>query len=809
MTQQIATSTPEPIPEPVSSQPPSPEHLWAWLAFFGLVGWTGFWTLVFQYGTLFVAWMGDISKMGVEQVTVLAVALFLIPTVGIPLLLAWWLIRWPRLRSLLMTLLWALLISTLLLLPRIFLPPFASYVPPTLRILFGLILAVLLLVNAHRRGHLGQCHLGALGLAGVIGFIFLMPWLIDGALGSPWDVFIDALQAFTLALLMAALAALLMPALAQTSPSGRHNLFLGGLTLSTAGLLIGGSWGQMDYQALLLAILPGIGFPLALFGMNQRRYPLGAALLLGWLATLGPLAFTDPIELNLYSIVTQESAKWAMVAMGWNLAWGSLLTILLLLLAEKLLRPRLVLAWAAGSGALLIIAALVYFLIGQPGFYGDDFFVVMKDQADLSQAQTIQDVDERRSWVYHTLVEQAETSQADLIAWLEARHIPYTRHYLTNGIEVHASAPRRWQISQRADVARILYSPELRPVPQLAPMEPGTQAAPTGPTWGLEMMEVPRVWDELGVRGAGIVVGQSDSGVDASHPALADGYRGAIMGSDDYNWLDPWYGKPQPYDLNGHGTHTLGTVLGNQDIGVAPDATWFACANLVRAFGSPAYYLTCMEFMLAPWPQQGDAFRDGRPDLAADVSTNSWGCPPRIEGCDQEVLYPAVQALRAAGIFFVAAAGNEGPACNSEQTPPGNYSNTILTVGALNPQGELATFSSRGPETLSPDGARGPDLIAPGVDVLSAWPGGRWASNSGTSMATPHVAGVVALMWSANPALRGQVEATERILLETTHPYPGAPDSCGDPDERPHPSYGYGVINAYEAVKKAMAYTGP
>jgi subtilisin family serine protease len=140
------------------------------------------------------------------------------------------------------------------------------------------------------------------------------------------------------------------------------------------------------------------------------------------------------------------------------------------------------------------------------------------------------------------------------------------------------------------------------------------------------------------------------------------------------------------------------------------------------------------------------------------------------------------------------------------QTPPGNYANTIMAVGALNRYGDIAMFSNRGPETHSPDGARGPDLLAPGVQVLSAWPDGGWNSIEGTSMAAPHVAGVVALMWSANPALRGNIEVTERILLETASPYQGIPDDCSQPGQLPDPAFGYGVVNAYEAVKAALAW---
>ena len=94
-------------------------------------------------------------------------------------------------------------------------------------------------------------------------------------------------------------------------------------------------------------------------------------------------------------------------------------------------------------------------------------------------------------------------------------------------------------------------------------------------------------------------------------PELANSYRGR-NGDHNFNWYDPWYGAQQPQDINGHGTHTLGSVLGNST-GVAPDAQWIACANLARNLGNPAYYLDCMQFMLAPFPLGGSPFSDGDP----------------------------------------------------------------------------------------------------------------------------------------------------------------------------------------------------
>ncbi|HEY52918.1 MAG TPA: S8 family serine peptidase, partial [Caldilineae bacterium] len=182
----------------------------------------------------------------------------------------------------------------------------------------------------------------------------------------------------------------------------------------------------------------------------------------------------------------------------------------------------------------------------------------------------------------------------------------------------------------------------------------------------------------------------------------------------------------------------------------------------------------------------------------------SWGCPPSLEGCDQLTLWQAADALRKAGIFFVAAAGNDGPACDSMETPPGNY-DIVFSVGAIDSAGDLADFSSRGPDTQAPDASGSPELLAPGVEVLSAWPGEQWQYSPGTSMAAPHVAGVVALMWSANPNLRGDIDATERILLETAAPYTGINDGCGVPGERPDSGAGYGIVDAYAAVQRALS----
>jgi len=184
------------------------------------------------------------------------------------------------------------------------------------------------------------------------------------------------------------------------------------------------------------------------------------------------------------------------------------------------------------------------------------------------------------------------------------------------------------------------------------------------------------------------------------------------------------------------------------------------------------------------------------------VINNSWGCP-ELEGCDPDSFLYAVRGLRAAGVFVVVSAGNDGPACNTLNTPPAIY-DEAFSVGAIDRYVQIASFSSIGPVTADGSGRTKPDILAPGVDVLSSTPGTTYASFSGTSMAGPHVVGVVALMWSANPALIGDIERTEQILIDTASPYTGVLPDCPGANQMPSTVSGYGVVDAYNAVLAAM-----
>jgi subtilisin family serine protease len=451
---------------------------------------------------------------------------------------------------------------------------------------------------------------------------------------------------------------------------------------------------------------------------------------------------------------------------------------------------------------------LLYFFVGQPGWHGERLYVILADQANVSAATAIADPVERRAFVYQTLTHHADATQAELRRSLDSAGIDYKPYYLVNALEVDAGPFVRRRLESRPEVDRVLDSPELRPLPEPPPLSRGSADPPVEPQWNLVEIGASRVWEAFGARGQGIVIGQSDSGADGAHPELRDQYRGHQPDSpegDDYNWLDPWYATTSPTDRGGHGTHTLGSVLG-RTVGVAPEATWIGCVNLARNLGNAPRYLDCLQFLLAPFAQGGDPLRDGRPELGANVLNNSWGCP-ELEGCDPDALLPAVRGLRAAGVFVVASAGNEGSACSSISAPISLY-DEVFTVGAIDEFGAVAPFSSRGPVTADGSGRTKPDVVAPGVEVLSAMPDGTYGFNDGTSMAGPHVAGVVALLWSANPSLIGNIDLTEQILVQTAQPVAAGQSgaiNCGEPDEQPNNTVGYGLVDAYAAVARALA----
>ncbi|MFW6068070.1 MAG: S8 family serine peptidase [Chloroflexota bacterium] len=740
--------------------------------------------------------------------TVVQGILLLLPLA--PLALAW---KQPSYR--LIFRLWALAALFGLLASVVHLPGATQgYLSIGLQIAVALIFAIALALIGRRAPNYEAGESGrysSLALALVLTPFLLAPWVISGAFGGPLEAVLNLIAA----LLFGLCSALLLRRLSALAPvkTGLDNRLraLGGFVAGAILLPMSASYGFGGNQLLMLLAVPAVGW-LAVTMLGRRREAIGLTLLVG-LSAAGPLLFVDPREMALaisFGLFSTLAAAFRAAVIAMLLAWiagGFFLSWRWLGRRQGYAdKPRSnAPAWTTALAALPAWLALVlaYTFLGNSGFYGDRLFVVMDDQADVSAAQQLGDVSGRRAFVYETLTTHAEETQDDIRADLARWGIAYTPYYLVNGLEVEGGPIVRTWLESRPDVDRVLYSPILRPAPP-EEMEQATVAAPTEPPWNVSFTGADAVWRDFGVRGAGVVIGQSDSGVQWDHPELLDAYRG---GADehDYNWYDPWNHTQQPVDTSGHGTHTLGTVLGNVT-GIAPDASWFGCANLARNVGSTPYYLDCLQFMLAPFPLGGDPFADGDASLGANVLNNSWGCPD-LEGCDDESLLPAVTAMRHAGTFVVVSGGNEGPACSSLDSPPAIY-DQVLSVGAVDRSGNITFFSSRGPVTIDGSNRTKPDLVAPGFDIVSAMPQDDYRAWQGTSMAGPHVAGVVALMWSANPDLIGDIERTEQILIDSAQPPPVQTSSCSDDNTLPNNTFGYGLVDAYAAVQEAMALSG-
>lgn len=620
----------------------------------------------------------------------------------------------------------------------------------------------------------------------LIAGIGFAPFAIYGSFGSFGDAFLSLLASIAFGLLAATLI-----------ESTTGNLFLDGVGIGAVLALLGSAIGYDGAQLLLLAILPAFAFAISALMPSKLAAAAAVSLL-----TFAGLALFDPTELTIVlGDILGVAAKASGIVILIGLVTSAIALILRFATASSYeLRTKRMVGWA-GAGLIWLLVITTFFMFGNPGNYSDRLFVILKDQTDISDVADIQNRDERLSAAYENLTDHANETQAELRKFFDTVGVEYTSYYLENAMEVRGGSLVRLYLMTRPEVDRVIPSPRLRAVPEDSP-SPGPLTDVDGSVqWNISMIGADRVWNEFNVQGEGIVVGQSDSGVDGTHPAIQDRYRGMTQG-DDYNWFDPWDGTTSPNDEGGHGTHTMGTILGADGIGVAPKAQWIGCVNLDRNLANPALYLDCMQFMLAPFPQGGDPLQDGDPTKAAHVMNNSWGCPS-IEGCDPNTLLYAVDNLRYAGIFVVASTGNDGPSCETVESPLSLY-DSVFSVGAIDQFGDMAPFSSRGPVTADDSDRIKPDIVAPGVNILSSLPNGTYGSNSGTSMAGPHIVGVVALIWSAQPDLIGDIDATEQLIIDTAQPYTGDSSIGCFTGDNPSNAYGYGVVDVYEAVKKAL-----
>nr|HID13514.1 hypothetical protein [Anaerolineae bacterium] len=301
--------------------------------------------------------------------------------------------------------------------------------------------------------------------------------------------------------------------------------------------------------------------------------------------------------------------------------------------------------------------------------------------------------------------------------------------------------------------------------------------------WNIARVRADQVWNALHISGTGAVVAGMDTGVDWLHPALQANYRG-YNPHGPANHVGNWYdatdgGALYPVDGHGHGSHTLGAIVGQEGIGVAPGARWIAVKVLNnQGYGYDSWIHQGFQWLLAP---------GGDPAKAPDVVNCSWG----NDNGYLTTFQPDLQALRTAGIFAVFANGNAGPGEGTVGSPASLPE--AFAVGASDFDDEVASFSSRGP---SPWGEIRPHVVAPGVNVRSALPGGAYGLLSGTSTATPHVAGVVALLRAVSPTL--SITHTAYVLTSTAVPLTITV---------PNNDSGWGRVDGFAAVA-AIAHPG-
>jgi subtilisin family serine protease len=432
--------------------------------------------------------------------------------------------------------------------------------------------------------------------------------------------------------------------------------------------------------------------------------------------------------------------------------------------------------------------------------HGSDatFWAILTTKANLSRAPSIHNRTARGKFVMDELRGVADKSQRGLENMLVQRGVNHKPFWIINAIRITAGEAVLKDVAARPEVESILAD-RTYTIPD--PVSGTAQASVNSVEWNIDRIRAPQVWSTFGDRGDNIVVANIDTGVQYNHPALVAQYRGNLGGGNfdhNYNWFDPSNvcGSPSlvPCDNNGHGTHTMGTMVGDDgnpgtnQIGVAPHARWIAAKGCESNSCSNAALLAAGQWVLAPTDLNG---QNPRPDLRPDIVNNSWG------GGGNDPFYQAtVNAWIASGIFPSFSNGNSGPSCGTSGSP-GDFPNTY-SAGAFDINNVIASFSSRGPSAFG--GEIKPNIAAPGVDVRSSVPNNSYAAFSGTSMAAPHLSGTVALMWAAAPALERDIPAT-RALLDSTA-IDTSDLSCGG-TAADNNVWGEGRLDAFAAVDQS------
>ena len=457
--------------------------------------------------------------------------------------------------------------------------------------------------------------------------------------------------------------------------------------------------------------------------------------------------------------------------------------------------------------------------------------ILLADQADVSAAYSMNDQDARGWFVYNTLTQHAARTQAALQEFLKTQGVTYQSFWAANMIVATGDRQLVESLAARSDVARVDSNRPARWIekPEISDFHDASRKnAPEAAELGVTNVNAPAVW-ALGFTGQNIVVGNEDTGMRWDHNALKPKYRGwnGVTADHNFNWHDSihsgggtcGFNSVVPCDDQGHGTHTTGTTVGDDgagnQVGVAPGAKWIGCRNMDQGNGTPATYTECFQFFIAPTDLSN---ANANPALRPHVINNSWGCPVS-EGCTTGgELETIVNNTQASGIFVVVSAGNSGSACSTVSDAPAIY-DASFSVGATSAStNTLTSFSSRGPSLFYTPNLLKPNISAPGNAVRSALRTSisSYGTMSGTSMAGPHVVGVVALLWSARPTISRNIQQTKLILQNTANPgvTVSPAQTCGGTlastpgtSAIPNNSFGWGRIDALAAYNAAPTAT--
>ena len=438
-----------------------------------------------------------------------------------------------------------------------------------------------------------------------------------------------------------------------------------------------------------------------------------------------------------------------------------------------------------------------------------DYIIRFSEQADLSRAYSM-DWDSRGVFVYNTLLDTANRTQKNAKAILEAAGLKYQT--LIGGNDLYVWSGTLTDTNAIAALPEVYFIRATRtytidPVEISTPLENiswagdylannamATVGYSTNATidWGIMDTKADQFWTAYGIKGAGVKVANIDTGVQWNHPGLINQFACPGDPTNANCWLDPSNicGSGGACDNVGHGTHTMGTMVAADDpglpyiAGMAPEAKWIACKGCESNSCSDFALTSCATWILAP---------GGNAANRPNVVNNSWG--GTIDGNPWYLTY--VNNWRASGVFPAFSAGNNGPTCNS-MGDPGSYQESFASAAHASNR-SIAGFSSRGDSAFGHIPYTKPNISAPGVSICSTVPTDGWdCGYSGTSMASPHLAGAVALLYSCNPGLIGDIDGMFQLLQNTTDAAP-AGDCDAPPGQPGNFTFGYGYLDVLKA----------